>query len=399
MNKSIPIIFSNLAEWYNFILFASLAPVFSDIFLPKGVDQFTGIVITFSIFSSTYIMRPMGGVVLGRLSDRIGRLKVFDLSVLIMASTSIIISILPSYANVGYTSVIVLACCRLFQAFSISGEYVSSTCFIYELYGCQNEKLFYTSFISFGTVGGTLFGFVSLYLVSQVMDSNESWRILFVFIAVIFIISWCMRRKYLINLQQPFSLGFIEIFTFNYNIIIKIMVYTSFASVGFYYYLVSLPILFEGKVGPSYKMIVILGLSVSLISLPIFAYLLKAKRVKVFQSVSIILTFLSSILISYASHGINNYNVYNLLLVSYTLYGIFYSMFFSSFPFMICRMLPSVDRGVIFGTSYNFASMIFGGTTPILMIYLNDFTTYGASIYLAITAILTLIIIVGNKFK
>ncbi len=109
-------------EWYDFTIYIYLAPILSDIFFPTH-DKFATLVSIFAIFFAGYLARPIGGMFFGSLGDRIGRKNTLIISISLMTLMMIITSILPSYALIGIAAPVLLAFTRIFQGFSVGGEY------------------------------------------------------------------------------------------------------------------------------------------------------------------------------------------------------------------------------------------------------------------------------------
>ena len=109
-------------EWYDFTVFIFIAPVLSKLFFPTD-DKMVAIISTFGVFTAGYLMRPLGGIILGNLGDKIGRKKVLILAVMLMAIPMTVISFLPTYNQIGITAVIILILARMLQGFSVGGEY------------------------------------------------------------------------------------------------------------------------------------------------------------------------------------------------------------------------------------------------------------------------------------
>ena len=109
-------------EWYDFTVFIYIAPVLSKLFFPSE-DKMVAILSTFGIFTAGYLMRPIGGIILANLGDKIGRKKVLILSVWLMAIPMTVISFLPTYHSIGITAVVILLLARMLQGFSVGGEY------------------------------------------------------------------------------------------------------------------------------------------------------------------------------------------------------------------------------------------------------------------------------------
>ncbi|OGV18109.1 MAG: hypothetical protein A2X47_01855 [Lentisphaerae bacterium GWF2_38_69] len=109
-------------EWYDFTVFIYIAPLLSKLFFPSE-DKLVSIISTFGVFTAGYLMRPLGGIILGNLGDKIGRKKVLILSVWLMAVPMVIITFLPTYDTIGIYAVLILTLARMLQGFSVGGEY------------------------------------------------------------------------------------------------------------------------------------------------------------------------------------------------------------------------------------------------------------------------------------
>jgi MFS transporter, MHS family, proline/betaine transporter len=121
----------NLLEWYDFGLYGLLAPVLATLFFP-GHNRIASLLAIYGGFAGGFAMRPIGAIVLGHLGDRIGRRFVLTLSVLLMGVATVAVGILPTYASVGIWAPILLILIRLFQGFSVGGEFVDSVTYLVE---------------------------------------------------------------------------------------------------------------------------------------------------------------------------------------------------------------------------------------------------------------------------
>ena len=86
-------------EWYDFAVYSSAAAlVFGDLFFP-GSDPLTGTLLAFGTYAVGYVSRPLGGIVFGRLGDRIGRKKVLVATLLLIGVATFLIGLLPTHAR------------------------------------------------------------------------------------------------------------------------------------------------------------------------------------------------------------------------------------------------------------------------------------------------------------
>ncbi len=121
----------NVMEWYDFAVYGYFAPVIGRHFFPDD-DPTTSLIAAFGVFAAGFLMRPVGGLVLGSVGDRIGRKAALTLSVLAMAIPTFLIGLLPGYATLGPMAAVLLVLLRLIQGLSVGGEFTTSVVFLVE---------------------------------------------------------------------------------------------------------------------------------------------------------------------------------------------------------------------------------------------------------------------------
>jgi MHS family proline/betaine transporter-like MFS transporter len=113
---------ANVLEWYDFALYGYFASVLAKLFFPAE-DQLSSLVLTFEVFAAGYLMRPIGAAFLGNLGDKVGRKRVLIISVTLMAASTVLIGVLPTYDRIGVWAPILLTLLRLVEGFSAGGEF------------------------------------------------------------------------------------------------------------------------------------------------------------------------------------------------------------------------------------------------------------------------------------
>ncbi|MBW0102036.1 MFS transporter [Pseudonocardia sp. KRD291] len=111
----------NLVEWYEFAIYAYMAPIIAPIFFPS-VSSTASVLSTFLVFALAFFLRPLGAAVFGPLTDRWGRRPVLLLIITMMALATAAIGVLPTHAAVGALAPILLTLCRVVQGISAGGE-------------------------------------------------------------------------------------------------------------------------------------------------------------------------------------------------------------------------------------------------------------------------------------
>lgn len=110
-------------EFYDFIIFVFFAGVMGQLFFPADMPEWLHQMQTFGIFAAGYLARPLGGIVMAHFGDRVGRKKMFTLSILLMALPTLLIGLLPTYAALGIAApLMLLLLLRILQGAAIGGE-------------------------------------------------------------------------------------------------------------------------------------------------------------------------------------------------------------------------------------------------------------------------------------
>jgi MFS transporter, MHS family, proline/betaine transporter len=117
----------NALEWYDFAIFASFAGIIGQQFFPTA-----SLLSVYGLFAVAFVVRPLGGIVLGGWADRVGRKRALVTIVLTMAFGTAIIGLLPTYQQIGFAAPMLLLAARLIQGFSAGGEFGTSTAMLVE---------------------------------------------------------------------------------------------------------------------------------------------------------------------------------------------------------------------------------------------------------------------------
>src|SRR4051812_35546388 len=122
----------NLVEWFDFYVYAFSAIYFAPAFFPKS-DPTAQLLNTAGVFAAGFLMRPIGGWLFGRVADRYGRKRALVVSVVMMCGGSLLIAVLPTYAQIGALAPFLLLLARLFQGLSVGGEYGATATYMSEV--------------------------------------------------------------------------------------------------------------------------------------------------------------------------------------------------------------------------------------------------------------------------
>jgi len=188
----------NLIEWYDWYTYSACAIYFAPLFFPDD-DPTTQLLNSAAIFAGSFLIRPLGGWVLGRYADRRGRKAALTLSVMLMCLGSLLIAFAPGYATVGPVAPVILMLARLLQGFSVGGEYGTSATYMSEVTPAQ-QRGFYSGVLYVTLVMGQLLSLAVLLVLQWVFLSHDQleawgWRIPFVVGAVAALGGLYLRRN------------------------------------------------------------------------------------------------------------------------------------------------------------------------------------------------------------
>jgi MHS family alpha-ketoglutarate permease-like MFS transporter len=165
----------NTVEYVDWAIYATFAPIFAAQFFAPGNDT-AALLSTLAVFAAGFVMRPIGGAVLGAYADRYGRKKGLSLSIGIMAGASLLIAVSPTYAQVGLLAPVVLLVARLAQGFSAGGEFGSSVAYMVES-AAPRRRAFAGSWQQVSVGAGTLIAAGMGTVLTSTLDDAalESW--------------------------------------------------------------------------------------------------------------------------------------------------------------------------------------------------------------------------------
>jgi MHS family proline/betaine transporter-like MFS transporter len=364
----------NALEWFDIIVYASFAVVISRLFFPEA-SGVTGLLFTFGAFATSYLIRPIGALVLGSYADRRGRRSALTLTIAIMTVGTAIMALAPTAATIGPAAGLVILASRLLQGFSAGGEFGTATTFLVE--NAPERKAYYASW-QVATQGAamflaSLFGFGLNVLLSAEQLSAWGWRVPFFFGLLIGPVGLYIRLR--MDETPEFASAekvkspIVRTLADHYGRVLTSAAAVGLASISVYLILY-MPTFAVTNLGlPRYAGFlggIISGL-VSLFGVPQVGKL--ADRVgplRIMLSAAVVSLVLALPLFLVL---VANPSVLVLTLVQVVL-GIQMAFYFGPLPALLSFMYPTAVRTTGLSISYNLGVTLFGGFAPIVLTWL-----------------------------
>ncbi|MCY0386649.1 MFS transporter [Robbsia sp. Bb-Pol-6] len=185
----------NALEWFDIAIYALFAVYIGKQFFPAA-NETASMLLTFGSFGASYLVRPLGGMVLGAYADRRGRKAALMLSVVLMTVGTAIIAVMPGYATLGLAAPVAVFIARLIQGFSAGGEFGASTALLIEHAPQRRGFLASWQFATQGlsTLTAALFGYVLSRALTPAELAAWGWRVPFFFGLLIGPVGLYLRR-------------------------------------------------------------------------------------------------------------------------------------------------------------------------------------------------------------
>src|SRR5690349_6084975 len=148
-------------EWYDFYLYAVLAPFFAALFFPPG-NQTAALLSAFAAYAAGFLVRPFGALLFGRIGDLVGRKYTFLITIVVMGASTFAVGLLPTYASIGWAAPVLMVSLRLLQGLALGGEYGGAATYVAE-HAPNNRRGYDTSWIQTTATVGLLLALIVIY--------------------------------------------------------------------------------------------------------------------------------------------------------------------------------------------------------------------------------------------
>lgn len=188
----------NFMEWFDFAVYGFFAAIIGTLFFPPDTSPFVALLSSLAVFAVGFVMRPLGGFVLGPIGDKYGRRVQLSVSVVAMGAATTLIGALPDFATIGIAAPCLLVLLRCVQGLSAGGEWTGSAAFLVESTPANRRGIF-ASVVSgtaaLATIVGSLFALLLNSVLSEDQVLSWGWRVPFLMAAPLALVGLYIRSR------------------------------------------------------------------------------------------------------------------------------------------------------------------------------------------------------------
>lgn len=363
----------NLVEWFDFYIYAVFAVYFTKALTAPDMDPATQSIYVWGVFAASFFMRPIGSWLFGRIADKHGRKKSMVISICLMAVSSFLFAMLPTYEQVGMAAPFLLLMVRLLQGLSVGGEYGAVATYMSEL-GLKGQRGFFSSFQYVTLTGGqllaSLLGVLFLTFMSEQQLLDGGWRIPFVIGGVAAILSLLARSR----LEETLSVdesdkeesgSLKELFKNHWRTFLLVVGYTSAGSLSFYVITVySKTYLTNIGVDAKTVGLIMTGcIFVLMVAQPFFGIL--SDKIGRRNSMLLFSGLMAIFIYPVMAIGMRHFSYSPFMVAALLIFLMLLLSFYTSISGIVkAEMFPTHVRALGVGFSYAVGNAIFGGSAP-----------------------------------
>jgi len=377
----------NFLEQFDFFLFGFYATYISQTFFPAS-SEFASLMMTFAVFGSGFLMRPLGAIILGAYIDKVGRRKGLIVTLSIMACGTVLIALVPGYASIGVAAPILVLLGRLLQGFSAGAELGGVSVYLAEI-ATPGRAGFYTSWQSASQQVAIVVAAALGYTINATMQAAEiadwGWRIPFfigcVIIPFIFIIRRSLEETaaFTARHHRPTTREVFRSMRDNWRTVLAGGLLASMTTTTFYLITVYTPTFGRTVLNLSTtdSLVVTLLVGVSnFIWLPIGGALSdRIGRRPLLLAISLLCIFTAYP----AMHWLAEAASFERLLAVLLYFSFFFGIYNGAMVAALTEVMPQNVRVVGFSLAFSLATAVFGGFTPAISTLLVQATGDKAS--------------------
>lgn len=364
----------NVLEWFDFAVYGFFAPIFARLFFPSD-DLTLSLIAAYGAFAAGYLMRPLGGAIFGHIGDRYGRKATLVASILLMALSSLAISLLPTYAQIGASAGILMVLLRMFQGLAVGGEYTGSIVFLAEN-APKDRRAFFSCWALTAATGGillgSLFGAGLSFLLTDAQLLSWGWRVPFFMGVLVAVVAFFIRRHIQENTKPqterlPFPLGYVV--RHHWRKILHLILLNTGYAVVFYIGFIYVSQWLVSEVNETHYQAMAIN-SISLVCAIAAIPMLARLSDRIGRKPLLVFGFIASMVLSFPIVWLMSHPSLIFALVGQVVLALTVSCFIAAMPAALSEMFPSNVRMTAVSVGYNMAFAVFGGTAPMVATWL-----------------------------
>ena len=388
-------------EWYEFSIYGFMGGILAAQMFPSS-DPTVSLIASFTAFAIGFLGRPIGAIVLSPLCDKFGRRRLLSATILMAGAGSLLIGICPPYSKIGIFAPLIIAFSRIIQGFSAGGEFQIAIAFINEHVKGKNRAFSASPqniCIGLGILSASAVGGLTTHFVPAGALEAWGWRIPFLLGAALSLYGLFARRELgetpeFKKMGDRRHVGILSILgsLAKYPRQMLIVFIVEMNVVQYVLYLVFLPT-YAHMVGGFDRT---LGLTASVmasllfcVAVPAFAYLSdRVGRKPLFISAAVL-----SILFTYPLLSVLKGNPSFPEFLGVAIAGsMFVALTNSVFATTLAEIFPTEVRATGIGIPYAISVAVFGGTTPLIITWLQKFNgVLAVSLYIIVISMISLL--------
>ncbi|MGO3050540.1 MFS transporter [Staphylococcus casei] len=367
----------NAMEWFDFGLYSYLAVILGQNFFSSVENDQLKTIFTFATFAIAFLLRPVGGIIFGMIGDKYGRKVVLTTTIIMMAFSTLLIGLLPTYDQIGVWAPILLLLGRVLQGFSTGGEYAGAMVYVAE--STPDKK---RNTLGSGLEIGTLSGYIAasvlsgllFYFLSDDQMASWGWRIPFILGLFLGIFGFYLRRKLeespvyeneIATKTKRDNVGFLTIVRYYYKDILVCFVAVAFFNCTNYMVTSYMPSYLQEIVKLDSTTVSLLITLVMAVMIPL-ALMFGRLADKIGEKKVFLIGLIGTAVFSVISFSLFQSSSLVLICVGIFILGFFLSTYEATMPGSLPTMFYTHIRYRTLAVTFNVSVSLFGGTTPLI---------------------------------
>ncbi len=362
----------NVLEWYDFAIYGYFAAVIGRTFFPHE-DPVAQLLAAFGIFAIGFVVRPVGGALMGHIGDRYGRRAALTISVTAMAVPTFLIGILPGYQTLGVMAPVLLTVLRVIQGLSVGGECTTSIVFMVERAPPGRRGVVGAISCASATCGmmlGSAMGAVlSLAMSTEALD-DWGWRIPFLLGLLVGVAGYFLRRDIVEAPRQWTSrhLPLVEAVLDHTPLLLRLIALSALNSIGFFVVFIYIVTWLQRNGVPPARALGINTISMAGEVLVMFAIAWWSDRIgrRPLGLAAAALAFIGALPLFWLMHHDSS----ALIFIGQLGFVLALGMSWGVLPSILVESTPPAVRCTLIALGFNITMGVIGGVTPLVATWL-----------------------------